>query len=284
MAQLLKGRDLSLVLKNELKEKVNKLSFTPKLGVVLVGDDPASRLYVSLKEKAAIEVGIAVEKKLLQASASTDEVRREIELFNQRQDIHGILVQLPLPKQINESEIISSIDPAKDADGFHPANLAKLKINQETVIPGVSSGIMKLIDLSQQPLTNKHALLIVNSEEFALPLKILLERRGAIVTTANQVNSKLTLSSDIIIIALGQANSLKSLHIKDQAIIIDVGTNKINDKIVGDVAGDELVNRPIYLSPVPGGVGPMTVIMLLWNVLYLAEHLAVSPIPGYTNK
>lgn len=284
MPILLNGRDLSLNLKNDLRAKVDTLDFSPRLGVLLVGDDPASHLYVSLKEKAAIDVNMAVEKILLPASSTTHEVVEQIKLFNQRQDIHGILVQLPLPSQINELEVIEAIDPNKDADGFHPTNLTKLAAGIESVIPGVSSGILKLIELSKQPLDQKQALLIVNSKEFALPLKKLLSEQGVKVSVTNLVEPTATKQADIIVIALGKPNSLQSEHIKDGTILIDVGTNKVNGKIVGDIDALSLKNRQVYLSPVPGGVGPMTVIMLLWNVLYLAKRLAQDPRAVYTNK
>lgn len=274
MATLLNGRELALNLRNELKQKISASHLTPCLGVILVGDDPASHLYVSLKEQAAKEVGIAVEKKLMPNSTTTAEVIKQVKEFNANSNINGILIQLPLPPAINEHAVINELDPAKDADGFHPTNLANLLNNNEAVVPGVSVGIMKLITLSQQSIANKTANLIVNSDEFAQPLKKLLEDAEVSVHISRQPEKDLIRNADIIIVALGQPMIIKSDLIKDGAIVIDVGTTKVNGKILGDVEATGLTNRHVFLTPVPGGVGPMTVVMLLWNVFELARRQA----------
>jgi methylenetetrahydrofolate dehydrogenase (NADP+)/methenyltetrahydrofolate cyclohydrolase len=274
MATLLNGRALAASLSSELKSKVDELPLTPRLGVILVGDDPASHLYVKLKERAASEVGIAVEKILMPQNSAAADVISQVKKFNARSDVHGILVQLPLPSQINEHEVIAAIDPTKDADGFHPLNLKKLMNNQPAIIPGVSAGIVKLIELAQEPVQAKLAYLIVNSDEFALPLKKLLATKGLRVVTSHKIEPKQLSLADIVVVALGQPGVIKGEFIKDGAIIIDVGTTKVGEKVIGDVDAESLRNRCVYLTPVPGGVGPMTVIMLLWNVYNLAKHLA----------
>jgi len=274
MPTILNGRDLAASLRAELKNKVAELNLTPRLGVILVGDDPASHLYVALKEKAAKEVGIGVEKILLPNSAAKEDIIAKVEFFNNRPDIHGILIQLPLPPQLNEHEIISAMNPEKDADGFHPHNLTNLQNNQTAVIPGVTAGIIKLIELSGQTLAQKQACLIVNSDEFALPLKKLLQDRVAKVNIIHTPEPKDLQVADIVVVALGQPQIIKGEFIKDGAVLIDVGTTKVNGKVMGDVDATSLANRDVYLTPVPGGVGPMTVIMLLWNVYHLARQLA----------
>ena len=274
MPTILNGRDLAASLRAELKNKVAELNLTPRLGVILVGDDPASHLYVALKEKAAKEVGIGVEKILLSNSAAKEDIIAKVEFFNNRPDIHGILIQLPLPPQLNEHEIISAMNPEKDADGFHPHNLTNLQNNQTAVIPGVTAGIIKLIELSGQTLAQKQACLIVNSDEFALPLKKLLQDRVAKVNIIHTPEPKDLQVADIVVVALGQPQIIKGEFIKDGAVLIDVGTTKVNGKVMGDVDAASLANRDVYLTPVPGGVGPMTVIMLLWNVYHLARQLA----------
>ena len=274
MPTILNGRDLAASLRAKLKNKVAELNLTPRLGVILVGDDPASHLYVALKEKAAKEVGIGVEKILLSNSAAKEDIIAKVEFFNNRPDIHGILIQLPLPPQLNEHEIISAMNPEKDADGFHPHNLTNLQNNQTAVIPGVTAGIIKLIELSGQTLAQKQACLIVNSDEFALPLKKLLQDRVAKVNIIHTPEPKDLQVADIVVVALGQPQIIKGEFIKDGAVLIDVGTTKVNGKVMGDVDATSLANRDVYLTPVPGGVGPMTVVMLLWNVYHLARQLA----------
>ncbi len=272
MATLLDGRTLALNLRKNLHIAVAELAQPPKLGVILVGDDPASHLYVSLKIKAAQEVGIIVEKKLLPAATAAVEIEKQILEFNRRPDIHGILIQLPLPQHLNEHQIISMIDPTTDADGFHPDNLKKIGSEKKAIIPGVSNGIMKLIAVSGQSLAQKKALLIVNSQEFAWPLEKLLTQQGAQVNISQKIDSNETLAANIIVIAIGQANSLHANQVTDGAVIIDVGTNNLDGRVVGDVAASEFTNKNVWLSPVPGGVGPMTVVMLLWNVYELARR------------
>lgn len=268
MATLLDGRALAARLRHELKIKVAALNLTPRLGVVLVGNDPASHLYVSLKEQAAAEVGIAVEKILLPEQSNTREVIQQVTAFNQRADIQGILIQLPLPAQIDEATVIGALDPAKDADGFHPQNLARFLASQPAITPGVAAGIMQLIDLAGCNLTGKNAVLVVNSQEFAQPLVKLLTDREVHTLVMAQPDTATLRRADIIVVAVGRPSLLLSEQVKDGAIVIDVGTTKVGERLLGD-ASPELYDRNIYLTPVPGGVGPMTVAMLLTNVYQL---------------
>ncbi len=271
MSILLNGRDLALSLRRELKQKITELNFKPQLGVILIGNDPASHLYVSLKEQAAAETGIEIKKILLPPTCPIKEIIEQVQNFNKNPKIHGILVQLPLPKNINENSIINAIDPAKDADGFHPQNLTRFLNDQPAITPGVSAGIIKLIDLAGKNLSGKKAVLLVNSYEFAAPLKKLLTDKKVVVSINHQINPPQLQLADIIVVALGKPNIITGNLIKDGAIIIDVGITKVANKVKGDVKADDFNNRHVYLTPVPGGVGPMTVAMLLWNVYWLAR-------------
>lgn len=269
MATLLDGRALAAELRHELKEKIAALGFTPTLGVVLVGNDPASHLYVKLKEQAAAEVGMAVEKVLLPGQATLDDIVGHVERFNGRTDVHGILVQLPLPPHIDEHAVIAKLDPNKDADGFCPLNLARFLAGERAVTPGVSAGIMRLIELAKQNLTGGTAIILANSQEFALPLTKLLRDKGMRVVVMPEPNADTLRTAKIIVVATGRPGLLTNNQVRDGAIVIDVGTTKVGSHVVGDAAA-ELKARNIYLTPVPGGVGPMTVVMLLWNVYRLA--------------
>lgn len=272
MVTFLNGKELAASLRKELATKVKELSFTPTLGVILVGNDPASHLYVNLKEKAAAEVGIRVVKKLFPENVDEITVKNQIIDFNNRKDINAILVQLPLPEQLNEQVIIEAMDFKKDADGFHPQNLKLFLEGEKAITPGVSQGIIKLIELAQQNLTGKKAVLLVNSQEFATPLVKLLNQLKMETKVITKIESSILLDSDVVIVAVGRPNTIKSEYIKNGAIVIDVGTTKLGDHIVGDVDTGGLDSRNVFITPIPGGVGPMTVAMLLWNVYYLATQ------------
>ena len=271
MAYLLDGRTLAATLRQELKTKIAELSSAPTLGVILVGDDSASHLYVNLKEKAATEVGIKVVKVLLAADTDFNTVAKHLATFNQRTDITGILVQLPLPPQLDEHQVIELMDPHKDADGFHPQNLKRLLDGGAAITPGLSAGIIKLIELSRQPLSGKTAVLLVNSQEFAQPLCKLLSDRGVQCKVYREPERETVSSADIVVTALGKPGTITGEQLKDNAIVIDVGTTKVGSRVMGDVDAASLEDQPIYLTPVPGGVGPMTVAMLLWNVYHIAR-------------
>lgn len=269
---LIDGRALAAKIRSTLNSQLSTLGSRPGLGVILVGNDPASHLYIKLKKQACADAGIYFEKKIFSESASPEEINKTIQQFNNRNDIHGILVQLPLPTGFDTDEIIKTIDPKKDVDGFHPENLKLLKIGKPRIIPPVAAGIMKLIESTGVKLKNKKATLLVNSDKFAIPLRYLLEEKGVLTKTLIP-NSKFLIPDlknyDIIIIALGRPNFLKSDMVKDGAIIIDVGTTKVGEKIIGDADFESFAERDVWITPVPGGVGPMTVAMLLQNIFLL---------------
>jgi len=275
MANLLDGKKLAADHRRLLAQKISRLPQAPHLAVILVGDDEASHLYVNLKAKAAQEVGIKFSRYLYPANTAQREIISLIEKCNQTTDINGILVQLPLPNHLDENAIIKTINPNKDADGFHPLNIQNfLNDKPGNLTPGLITGIMKLIRLAGQNLTNKQAYILANSQEFAQPLSKALTDQAVNVTLDNQLNKTRAQTADIIITALGKPHFLTGDCFKDGAIIIDVGTSKQNGKTVGDIKDDDLVNRLVYLTPVPGGVGPMTVAELLWTVylLYCRQH------------
>ncbi|MBI4281132.1 bifunctional 5,10-methylenetetrahydrofolate dehydrogenase/5,10-methenyltetrahydrofolate cyclohydrolase [Candidatus Uhrbacteria bacterium] len=273
-AKILDGRTLGATIRNQIKEEVKKLGFQPGLAVLLVGNDPASRLYVSLKQKACQEVGIRFELHEFPELPSEDKLIALIQKLNQLADVQAILVQLPLPWPLSEERLVRAIDPKKDADGFHPKNLEAIRNQIPAIIPGVIMGIMTLIEAADRPLVRGQAILLVNSKTFALPLEYLLKQRGLSVQTlvAPADLPPSLAAADIIVVALGRAHCLNASLIKPGAVIIDVGTNRLSDgRVVGDVDAASVKEKAGALSPVPGGVGPLTVAMLLKNVLLLSQ-------------
>ncbi len=277
MALTLNGSALAATIRGKIKERVAALEQKPGLAVILVGDDPASHVYVGLKQKACEEVGIHFEDFLFPKETPEKELIKKIEELNARKDIHGILVQLPLPMQ-DADRIIEAINPKKDVDGFHPDNLKQLRIGKPALAPAVALGIMKLVDVAFETLgvknrRQKHAT-IVGSDLFAEPLRILLHEQG-ITSDVTNVDEpyfkKKTTRADILIVAVGKPLVITNEFVKPDAIVIDVGTTKIDGKLVGDVDRQSLELLASAVSPVPGGVGPMTVAMLMLNVLKAAS-------------
>ncbi len=272
MSEIIKGRQLAEAIREKAKARIEKLDQPPGLAAILVGDDSASQLYVSLKEKAAKEVGVYFEKFTFEGDARTKTIIDKIHELNKRSDINGILVQLPLPNQ-DEDKIIAAIDPNKDVDGFHMANRGKLITGETGLIPPVTLAIMRLIQATNQPLSGKHIVVVANNAIFAEPLTILAEREGM---DANFVKSDegglpaKTRGADVVVVAVGKADFLNKDMVKDGAIVIDVGTNKQGATTVGDVAED-VIGHAAFVSPVPGGVGPLTVAYLLNNVIEAKE-------------
>lgn len=274
-AQLIDGKSIAGKIRADIAADVASLGFTPGLGVVLVGDDAASHLYISLKEKACAKAGIRFEKKLFPADAPETDVLATIEEFNKRDDIDGILIQLPLPAHLDADKVIRAMDPAKDADGFHPENVALFKTGKPRVVPGLAAGIIELIRATGEDIDGKFALVIGNSQAFYEPLKIALSAAGMYpaltLATAPDLATRAK-KSEVIVVASGRPKLLTGAMIAPGTIVIDVGTNKLPDgTTVGDAAPD-VAETAAHLTPVPGGVGPMTVAMLLRNVVALAKQ------------
>jgi len=268
---LIDGKSLAEQIRSELRQEIIDKGLMPSLAIILVGDDPASHLYVKLKEKACAEVGIDFHKYLLAADASQEKLIETIDFLNKDEEVSAIVLQLPLPPHLNEDEAIAHIHIDKDADGFGPQNL-KLFMNFEAqIIPGLPNGIYELIKSTNVPMENKKVLVIANSEVFSKPICNMMKYKGATAEYIQPDDSNLkskSLEADVIIIAVGRKWFLKEDMVKEDSIIIDVGTNKEGDKVYGDVdpAVDEVAG---FRSPVPGGVGPMTVAMLMKNVVEL---------------
>lgn len=259
-----------------LKEK----GITPGLVVLLVGENPASQTYVKNKEKRAVALGFNSLVKRLPESISEKELVNEIEFYNQNPDFHGILVQLPLPNHIDAETILNTIDPSKDVDGFHPVNMGKLLIGQPDMIPCTPYGIMKLLARYKIDIAGKNAVIIGRSNIVGKPMAQLLLMEHATVTIAHSKTANLTelaKTADILVVAIGRGHFVTKEFIKPGAVVIDVGMNRDqNGKLIGDVASAEVAEVAGYLTPVPKGVGPMTITMLLYQTIKNAEKQVKS--------
>ena len=264
MAMLLDGKALAARVRAKVKDRIQSQHLNPGLAILLVGTDPASHTYVQKKQEACAEAGIHFEKFLYPEFVRDDELISKIQELNKRADIHGILVQLPLPAGHDTDKIIAEIDPKKDVDGFHPENLERLKNGKPAMVSAVALAVMKLIGE-----TRGGSAVIVSSDLFASPLVILLKEKNILSTVVHldALDAEKTKAADILIVAAGKPNLITADHVKPGSIVIDVGTTKVDGKLLGDV--DHTSVKPIAgaLTPVPGGVGPMTVAMLLVNVL-----------------
>lgn len=274
MTLLLNGFELAKQCRTELAERVKVMPRAPKLAVILVGDNPASAIYVRNKEKAAAEVGVESLVYRLD-SATQEELTALIKQLNADETVDGILVQMPLPAPLNEREILQTINPAKDVDGFHPLNLGKLLIGEPAPVACTPKGCMRLIRLAKQDLTGLHAVVIGRSVIVGKPMAQLLLNANCTVTTAHSKTRDLPAlcrSADIVVAAIGKPKTVKADWIKDGAIVIDVGINRLEDgKLCGDVDFDACFDKCAAITPVPKGVGPMTIAMLLENTVEAAE-------------
>lgn len=275
MTLLLNGFELAKQCRAELAERVKAMPRAPKLAVILVGDNPASAIYVRNKEKAAAEVGVESLVYRLD-SATQEELTALIEQLNADETVDGILVQMPLPAPLNEQEILQTINPAKDVDGFHPLNLGKLLIGEPAPVACTPKGCMRLIRLAKPDLTGLHAVVIGRSVIVGKPMAQLLLNANCTVTTAHSKTRDLPAlcrSADIVVAAIGKPKTVKADWIKDGAIVIDVGINRLEDgKLCGDVDFEACFDKCAAITPVPKGVGPMTIAMLLENTVEAARQ------------
>jgi methylenetetrahydrofolate dehydrogenase (NADP+)/methenyltetrahydrofolate cyclohydrolase len=280
MAQIIDGRSIAREIQKEIKEEIEGLKrrwgIVPGLGVVLVGDDPASHLYVRNKEKSCKEVGIRSEEHLLPASVSERELLSLIHSLNRKKEIHGILVQLPLPAHISTEKILQAVVPQKDIDGFHPVNQGLLLQGAQGLKPCTPMGIMKLLDSAGCDPKGKNAVVVGRSNIVGKPVALMLLERHATVTVCHSRTTHLrdeVSRGDILIVAVGKAGLVRGDWIKLGAVVIDVGSNRLpSGKFVGDVEFESAKERASWISPVPGGVGPMTICMLLFNTLKAAKE------------
>ncbi|MGH7844111.1 MAG: bifunctional methylenetetrahydrofolate dehydrogenase/methenyltetrahydrofolate cyclohydrolase FolD [Candidatus Binatia bacterium] len=277
---LIDGKAVAKEVQKEVKEEVEGLKrrwgIVPGLGVVLVGDDPASHLYVRNKEKACKEVGIRSQEHLLPAAVSERELLAIIHGLNRDKDIHGILIQLPLPAHIRSEKILESVLPQKDIDGFHPVNQGRLLLGGEGFRPCTPLGIMRLLDAVGYNPKAKNAVVVGRSNIVGKPVALMLLARHATVTLCHSrtVNLKEEVGrADILVVAVGKAGLVRGDWIKPGAVVIDVGVNRqATGKLVGDVDFESAKDRASWITPVPGGVGPMTICMLLYNTLRAAKE------------
>lgn len=279
VAKILDGKQIAKEYRQRLKNQVNDLKeygFTPKLSVILVGNDGASQSYVKSKKKAAEKIGMISEIVHLDESTSEEEVLSELNRLNNDDTVSGILVQVPLPKQVSEQKVLETINPNKDVDGFHPINIGKLYIDEQTFVPCTPLGIMEILKHADINLEGKNAVVIGRSHIVGQPISKLLLQANATVTILHSrtknMNAHLK-QADVIVSAVGQPGLVTKENVKAGAVIIDVGnTPDENGKLKGDVAYDEVKEIASAITPVPGGVGPLTITMVLNNTL-LAEKL-----------
>lgn len=275
---ILDGKGLSRQNEVTLKEKVKslkqKFGFTPTLRVILVGESPASIAYVNSKKKACDRVGIDGEIIRLPNDIQEEALIEKIEALNHDPKVDGILIQLPLPKHINETFVLNKVSPDKDVDGLHTINAGKLFTKQPGVVPATPLGVMMLLNHYQVPIDGKYAVVVGRSNLVGMPLAKLLNDADATVTVVHRKTQNIeqyTKQADILCVAVGKPNFITKDMVKPGAVVVDVGINRVGDVLVGDVDFEGVASIASYITPVPGGVGPMTISALLFNVLFQYE-------------
>src|SRR6184192_3550699 len=285
MGNLIDGRSIAEKVYVDLRREIADLKskgVTPGIAVVLVGDNPASRTYVRSKDKMSRELGLHSVKLELPASTTQSDLLNRVEELNRDPKVHGILVQSPPPKQIDEAAIVRALDPRKDVDGFHPLNVAKLAMGDPTaLVPCTPLGVQRLLIESKIDIAGAHVVVLGRSMIVGKPLALLLMQKNknadatvTVVHSRSRNLAEITRSADILIAAMGQANFVRAEHVRDGVVVIDVGINRLEDaasergyRLVGDVAFDEVARKASAITPVPGGVGPMTIAMLMSNTV-----------------
>ncbi len=302
-AILLQGREIADEIKREVRDEITRLSeengIRPGLTAVRVGEDPASSVYVGNKVKTSHELGIASEHVHLDADTTHGELLQIVQKLNARDDVDGILVQLPLPRHIDEAAILEAIDPAKDVDGFHPVNVGRLHQGVRSLVPCTPAGVIEILKRSDIDIAGKHAVVVGRSNIVGKPMAALLLRENATVTICHSRTADLpsiTRQADILVAAIGRAGFVRGEHIREGAVVIDVGINSVSDRafaaelfseadlpkrlaaienrgatLVGDVNPKEAIEKAAYFTPVPGGVGLLTVAMLMKNTVDAAK-------------
>ncbi len=278
MAIIINGKELAAKVRADLKKEVDELKkqgIYPKLAVIMVGNDSASAVYVRNKSKACDEIGISFEEFLLKEDTTREELLELIEELNKRKDVHGILLQSPIPKHLDIREAFNTIDYRKDVDGFHPINVGKLSIGENGFVSCTPLGVMKMLEENNIEIQGKNAVVIGRSNIVGKPLAQLLLNANATVTTCHSKTkniAEITKQADILVAALGKAKFVTKDMVKEGAVVIDVGINRNEEgKLVGDVDFENVEPKASYITPVPGGVGPMTVAMLMANVVKAAK-------------
>lgn len=292
-ANIISGTEIAKQIREELKKEIKELKerhgVTPGLATVLVGNDPASKVYVGQKEKSCSNLGIYSERIDLPGDISEEELLSQIEKLNKDPQIHGILIQLPLPKQINESRVIYAIDPAKDVDGFHPVNVGKMVVGEKCFLPCTPHGILELLARSGVQTEGAEVVVVGRSNIVGKPvLNLMLQKRPAGNATVTLCHTKTkdlafhTKRADILIVATGYPKTVTGDMVKEGVVVIDVGVNRIGKTpegkaiLVGDVDFESVKEKAAAITPVPGGVGPMTIVMLMKNTVEAARNTVVE--------
>jgi methylenetetrahydrofolate dehydrogenase (NADP+)/methenyltetrahydrofolate cyclohydrolase len=290
-AKIIDGKQVAADMRAELKAEVAKLKeqgIVPGLGVILVGEDPASKSYVTAKERACEEMGIYSDDNRLNADISQEELMQKVRDMNNDPKINGILVQLPLPKHLNEAEVLLAIDPTKDVDGFHPMNVGKMMVGEEAFLPCTPHGVIQLLLRSGVKIEGANVVIVGRSNIVGKPLANMLIQKNAkgnatvtICHTRTKDLTNQTRRADILIAAAGRPNTITADMVKDGVVVIDVGVNRVDDatkkrgyRLVGDVDFEAVKEKASFITPVPGGVGPMTITMLLYNTVESAKRAA----------
>lgn len=277
MSKIIDGKLVASAIKERVAEEVLRLKaerIFPCLAVVLVGDDPASQVYVNSKKKTCEQLGIESRQFILSADAGQDKLLELIRDLNRDEKIHGILVQLPLPKGYDEKEILETISPYKDVDAFHPVNVGKIMLNDFTFLPCTPAGIMEMLSFYNIDITGKECVVVGRSNIVGKPMSMLLLHKNGTVTTAHSRTENLTevcRRADIVVAAVGKPNFITADMVKKDAVVIDVGINRVDGKLVGDVDFENVKDKCSFITPVPGGVGPMTIAMLMQNTVVAAR-------------
>lgn len=277
-AKIIDGKAIAAEIRAGLAKEVEKLTAqgnTPGLDVVLVGDNPASKVYVRMKKRACEEIGVNSTIHRLPEETSQEELLKLINDLNANDKVHGILVQLPLPSHLDEEEVINTISPRKDVDGFHPINVGKLNIGEETFVPCTPAGILELVKRTEVPIEGQHVVVIGRSNIVGKPVASLFLRENATVTICHSRTKDVAAEArraDILIAAVGRPKMVKKDWVKPGAVVIDVGINRVDGEIVGDVDYEEVKEVAGAITPVPGGVGPMTIAMLMKATVEAAKR------------
>jgi len=279
MAEIIDGNKIGEQIRAEVARGVEELKnskgVTPGLAVIIAGDDPASKVYVRNKQKACEKLGIYSEEHALPGDVSEEKLLSVIDELNENPKIHGILVQLPLPKQINPDKVLNRVSPEKDVDGFHPINVGKLMVGADTFVPCTPQGIMALLEYTGVEIAGKEAVIVGRSNLVGKPILQLLLQKNATVTVCHSKTNDLsshTKGADILVAAVGSPQLINGEMVKEGVTIIDVGVNRVDNKLVGDVDFESVKDKAARITPVPGGVGPMTIAMLMKNVLKAAKQ------------
>ena len=280
MSVIIDGKELARKIRMELKDEVTELKnngINPKLAVIMVGDDKASKVYVKNKSKACEEIGIDYEEFLMDADTTMEKLLDLIDELNNRDDVHGILLQSPIPKNLDINQAFNKIDYRKDVDGFHPINVGKLSIGEDCFISCTPYGVTKMLEAYDIDVQGKNVVIIGRSNIVGKPLiQCMLKKNGTVTVCHSKTQNikEITKNADILIAALGKAKFVTEDMVKDGAVVIDVGINRNDEgKLVGDVDFENVEKKASYITPVPGGVGPMTIAMLMTNVVKAAKGL-----------